>query len=100
MPITDEQIEAFRVKLDEVNREHYKDMKIPNYYGGIEAIKGRKNVKYAITTGGSRSVVCFVELETGNVLKAASWASPAKGVRGHIDTIVVQPVTSHWLYRR
>ncbi len=100
MPITDAQIEAFRVKLHEVNRKHYEiDMGMPNYFGGVEALKGKKNVKYAITTGGSRSVICFVEIATGNVLKAASWAAPAKGVRGHIDTIVVQPVSSNWLYR-
>ncbi len=26
----------------------------------------------------------FIDIETGNVLKAASWAAPAKGIRGNI----------------
>lgn len=30
------------------------------------------------------SAYCFVRLEDGAILKAASWASPAKGVRGNI----------------
>lgn len=50
--------------------------------------KGRKYVK-VIRTGiedGStrRSVYCFVEMSTGNILKAESWKRPAKGVRGNI----------------
>lgn len=32
----------------------------------------------------SRSVFCFIEISTGNVLKAASFKAPAKGVRGNI----------------
>lgn len=98
MPITDEQIEAFRVKLEEVNAEHYKDMKIPGYFGGVEALKGRKNVKYAITTGGQRYVLCFVEIETGTILKAAGWNAPAKGGRGNIATTIPGDGT-RWLYR-
>ena len=35
---------------------------------------------------GSRSLVCFVEKSTGNILKAASFAAPAKGIRGNINS--------------
>ena len=99
--ITDAQIEAFRQKIENVYREDYKELeaKIPGYFGGITVQKGKKNVKYISETSGSKSVVCFVEIETGNVLKAASWAAPAKGARGHIDTVQPGPVGSHWLYR-
>jgi hypothetical protein len=38
--------------------------------------------KYA----GSRSVYCFVEIATGDILKSASWKAPAKGARGTILT--------------
>jgi hypothetical protein len=31
------------------------------------------------------SAFCFVERRTGNILKAASWKAPAKGVRGNIS---------------
>lgn len=35
-----------------------------------------------IENGGS--AFCFVELETGDIYKAAGWKAPAKGVRGNI----------------
>lgn len=47
----------------------------------------RSGKRYAriITAGrGSRSVYCFVDLENGDVLKSASWKTPAKGARGNI----------------
>jgi len=34
-----------------------------------------------IDGGGSRSVHCFIDKQTGEVYKSASWKSPAKGVR-------------------
>lgn len=46
--------------------------------------RGRKYAKIVRTEYGSRSVYCFVELSTGNVLKAASWKAPAKHARGNI----------------
>lgn len=30
------------------------------------------------------SAHCFVEMATGNILKAAGWSKPAKGIRGNI----------------
>lgn len=41
---------------------------------------GRKYVK--IVREGS--VVAFVEKETGNIFKPATWQAPAKGIRGNI----------------
>ena len=50
--------------------------------------KGRKYarvvVQYADPRFGGRSVYCFVDLQTGAVLKAASWKAPAKHARGSI----------------
>ena len=34
--------------------------------------------------GSGNSVHCFVEISTGNILKAASWKTPAKHSRGNI----------------
>lgn len=42
--------------------------------------RGPKRVKVVRDS----SVHCFVDIETGEVLKAASWLAPAKGARGSI----------------
>ena len=53
---------------------------------GIEFEPGSKYVKVVkISSGGSRSVHSFVEKETGNIWKAASWKAPAKNfARGNV----------------
>jgi hypothetical protein len=43
--------------------------------------EGRKYYKLIYRTGISRSVHCFINKTTGDVLKSASWNAPAKGVR-------------------
>jgi hypothetical protein len=45
---------------------------------------GRKYAKI-VRTDSQASVHCFVEKETGTILKAASWSTPAKGARGNIS---------------
>ncbi len=42
---------------------------------------GRKYHKVVMNANGSRSVHCFIDKQTGQVYKSASWKSPAKGVR-------------------
>jgi hypothetical protein len=42
---------------------------------------GRKYHKIIMNANGSRSVHCFIDKQTGEVYKSASWKSPAKGVR-------------------
>jgi hypothetical protein len=53
---------------------------------GIEFETGSKYVKVvSISGGGSRSVHCFVEKANGNILRAASWKSPARNfIRGNV----------------
>lgn len=50
--------------------------------------KGKKFVRIISSRRGrgesGRSVYCFVERSTGNILKAASWKAPAKHARGSI----------------
>ena len=43
--------------------------------------RGRKYYKLIHQETNSRSVHCFIDKTTGDVLKSASWKSPAKGVR-------------------
>lgn len=57
----------------------------------------RKYHKVIMTTGGgSRSIHAFVDRKTGDVLKAASWKAPAKGVRFNM----LNPVSREEMYRR
>jgi len=48
--------------------------------------KGGKKYLRVVESEGEhhRSVFCFIELSTGNILKASGWTTPAKGVRGNI----------------
>lgn len=50
----------------------------------LSFIKGRKYVKVVQDIGMNKSVFCFVEIETGNILKANSWLIPHKTPRGSI----------------
>ena len=48
----------------------------------FDSTEGTRYTKIVMTArGGQRSVHSFVEPSTGNVLKAAGWERPAKGVR-------------------
>ena len=68
------------------NKE-YHEQKIADLQRNIGAYQftvdtGRKYHKVMMTTdGGNRSVHCFIDKKTGEVYKAASIKSPAKGVR-------------------
>ena len=48
---------------------------------------GRKYHKIVMDGHGSRSVHCFVDKNTGEVYKSASWKAPAKGVRFDLRVI-------------
>lgn len=75
------------------------------YYKPVSVEAGSKNLRIVCTSGGSRSVYCFVSKETGDILKAAGWKAPAKGARGSIfkpesyEKAKSDPYTG-WLYLR
>lgn len=49
---------------------------------------GKKYVRVVKTTCNQRSVHSFVEIENGDVWKAASWKVPAKNIpRGNVTTL-------------
>jgi hypothetical protein len=68
---------------------------------------GRKYHKIVMNANGSRSVHCFIDKQTGSVLKSASWRSPAKGERCNLLIITEREWAfknadwaGAWLYRR
>lgn len=71
---------ASRAKYPELWRD---DCRFGNgQYEKFEADRpGRLFTRIIQTSGGSRHVHAFVDNATGAVLKAESWARPAKGVR-------------------
>ena len=52
----------------------------------IESGKKYHKVTF-VSGGGSRSVHCFIDKNTGEVYKSATWKSPAKGVRYDLRVI-------------
>ena len=51
-----------------------------------------------------RNCYCFVRLEDGAILKAASWKAPAKGVRAWLHEVLATDLAgvdqyTSWLYR-
>jgi hypothetical protein len=60
-----------------------------------EIEEGRKYYKVIMITNGSKSAHCFVDKQTGSVLKSASWRSPAKGERFNL----LDPVSREKCYR-
>ena len=73
--------------VDDVNTHEYHVRRIDELKAGDCSIDyqvetGKKYHKVVfIDGGGSRSVHAFIDKQTGEVYKSASWKSPAKGVR-------------------
>ena len=71
---------------DSVQSQHHQQ-KIDELKNGISPIdyvieSGKKYHKVVfVDGGGGRSVHCFIDKQTGQVYKSASWKAPAKGVR-------------------
>lgn len=65
--------------------------------------KGRKYFKLINDHGSQRSVYCFIDID-GNVYKSATWNTPAKGIRFHIDQLLEHPqmcdMFGGFLYKR
>ena len=55
----------------------------PGYELEVEELTKRFRL-VMITSGDARSAYGFVDKATGDIFKSASWAVPAKGVRGNI----------------
>lgn len=85
-------IEEFVGMVQQMLDTHYADAKVAKPKLSIE--RGKKYAKIVRSDDGVktidgdevRSVYGFVEISTGNILKAASWKVPAKGIRGNIHS--------------
>ena len=91
----------------------YHQQRIDELKNGILPIdyvieSGKKYHKVVMIDGGSsRSVHCFIDKQTGSVLKSASWKAPAKGERYNLLIIEEREWalknadwSGGWLYRR
>jgi hypothetical protein len=80
--------------VDDVDTQEYHVRRIDELKAGdcsidYEVETGKKYHKVIfIDGGGSRSVHAFIDKQTGEVYKSASWKSPAKGVRYDLRLIV------------
>ena len=52
-----------------------------DYKFDMEIEQGKKYLKLVMVSHTNRSVHCFIDKNSGEVYKAASWKAPAKGVR-------------------
>ena len=78
--------EAFHTFLDgvrEIHKTYWTRMKFTHEAPTFEYTVGRKYFKI-VRVDNQVSVHCFVNVENGDVLKAASWNAPAKHARGNI----------------
>lgn len=94
--LTNEQIENFIGEVQKKQDEYFKQDEwkhvappLISYTRGKKYIRIISDNRYytlegeiAIATA-SRSVFCFLDMD-GNILKAAGWKAPAKGIRGNI----------------
>ncbi len=73
--------------VNDADNQEYHQRKIDELKSGKSDIDytietGKKYHKVIlVSSGNSRSVHCFIDKNTGEVYKSATWKSPAKGVR-------------------
>lgn len=72
-------VDKWQKRFNEYFKAHYANLEAPK----LTIQYGSKNAKI-VRTDGQTSVAGFVDLATGDVLKASSWRAPAKHARGNI----------------
>lgn len=73
-------IAATQAMINEYYAAHFAQNAVPT----LEIMTGPKFYRVVRVSPGERSVFCFIEKSTGNILKAAGWKGPAKTARGSI----------------
>jgi hypothetical protein len=80
-----EKLEAFLIGAQAIRKAYWAKC---GYSGEPEEISAQwlqKRVRVVTMEGGKpASAFCFVDFETGDILKSAGWSAPAKGARGNI----------------
>ena len=70
-----------KIVADNCTRNKYNEFATPT----LEVEKGgRRYIRIVSISSASRSAWAFIEIETGNIFKPASWKTPAKHARGNI----------------
>lgn len=82
--VTKEQIEAL-IALIKANKDA--DFRRRGYTMAPPTFTYMMGTKYAriVMVDSGKSAYCFVDLSNGDILKTASWATPAKGARSNIN---------------
>ena len=76
---------TYAQRVEQKLHEAY-SFRMPEDRPNILVESGNKYFKLVVDYGHQRSVHSFVDRMTGDVLKAASWKSPAKGARYNLVT--------------
>jgi hypothetical protein len=86
MKPTTEQIENFRALLNDMIVRHQEGTKLPENCRETIGLEFGKRYARIVRKRGelSCSAYGFVDLENGDLLKAASWKAPAKHARGSV----------------
>lgn len=83
-PVTPEDLDAWVAKVHEM-RETHREAHFANLDPvPLEIMKGRKYARIVAVHSNQRMCFCFVQLDTGDILKTATWKAPAKHARGNI----------------
>ena len=83
-----EEIEGFASRVQSLIIEHYKT-RFPTLVPPAISVKFGRRYAKIIKTGiaGNQSVYGFVDADTGDIYKAATWKAPAKHIRGNIFSV-------------
>jgi hypothetical protein len=74
----------FMARAQGLIEAHYKVSGFLTTPPTLKRMDGFKYVRIVREGANERSAYCFIDIATGDVLKAASWMAPAKGARANI----------------
>ena len=86
LPTTDADIMQFCNLVQKMVNDH-NQVPGPKSYGWTQicpSIGGERYIRIEQYRYGHKSVYCFIERDTGAIMKSASWQRPAKHARGNI----------------
>lgn len=89
MAVTKEQVETFLTRLNRAIATFYSEAHpeapVPTATAVVEGSRKYIRVSQYRPVTGQYAVYCFIDIETGNILKAAGWSGPElKNPRGNI----------------
>jgi len=87
--LLDSYVAVLEAKHKERDDREYKSLQETfGQYTKFRVDMGKKFAKIVIISGGQSAVHCFVEIENGNIHKAATFRAPQKnGIRGNLTNI-------------